>query len=78
MRRYASYTAHDDVNDRDSFVAYLGELRRQLADGAEWENADLPAFLEAMQAWATDWPHPAHTNPWRHAADVIAAATLYE
>jgi len=69
---------HNDVQDRDSFVAYLGELRRQMAEGAEWENVDLPAFLEAMQAWASDWPHPAHTNPWRHAADVITAATVYE
>jgi hypothetical protein len=46
--------------------------------GAHWENTTLPDFLEAMEAWARDWNGPAEANPWRHAADVITAATIYE
>lgn len=42
------------MRDRTSFVAYVGELRRQLAEGAAWENVDLASFLEAMEAWASD------------------------
>lgn len=45
---------HEDVQDRDSFVAYIGVLRKELAIEADWEKVDLASFLEAMQAWAQD------------------------
>ncbi|PZR30264.1 MAG: hypothetical protein DI526_22900 [Caulobacter segnis] len=70
---------HEDVHDRASFVAYVAELRgRLVAKPDEWENIDLPSFLEAMEAWAHDGDKPAHQNPWRHTADVLTAATVYE
>lgn len=73
--------AHDDVHDRATFLLYLEQLRAELSDpmGARAsENVDLPSFLEAMQAWVGDWPEPFSPNPWRHLADVVTAATLYE
>ena len=72
---------HDQVHDQASFVKYVGQLREELDDAdkrLEWENLDLPNFLEAIAAWATDWKEPANTNPWRHAADILTAATIYE
>ena len=71
----------DEVHDRASFARYVDALRVELDDAqaaAEWENPDLPNFLEAMSAWATDWNMPANANPWRHAADVLGAARVYE
>ncbi len=72
---------HDEVHDRSSFIRYLASLRTELNDplaSADWENVDLPAFLEAMQAWATDCKEPANSNSWRHAADLLTAAITYE
>ncbi|MGV7119807.1 DUF7660 family protein [Sphingopyxis sp. 550A] len=67
--------------DKASFVTYVRQLRDELDDPdkrLEWENLDLPNFLEAIVAWATDWKEPANSNPWRHAADILTAATIYE
>lgn len=72
---------HEDVHDQASFATYVATLRADLDDltrRAQWENTDLPAFLDALAAWATDWGEPAHSNPWRHAADVLTAAMVYE
>jgi hypothetical protein len=35
-------------------------------------------MLEAMAAFAKDWQKPAETNPWRHAANLLVAASIYE
>ncbi len=72
---------HDDVQDQASFAKYVAQLRAELDNPdrfAEWENTDLRTFLDAMAAWAADWGKPANINPWRHAADVLTAATVYE
>jgi hypothetical protein len=72
---------HDDVHDQATFAAYARQLRAELNDSlraAKWENATLGHFLGAMEAWCRDLKQPAHSNPWRHAADILAAATIYE
>ncbi|WP_429600187.1 DUF7660 family protein [Sphingomonas zeicaulis] len=72
---------HSDVSDRSSFARYVAQLRAELHDPEkrqEWENLDLSSFLEAMAAWAEDCRQPANNNPWRHAAEVVTAATVYE
>ena len=72
---------HDEVHDQASFADYVRQLRAELDDSravAQWQNTTLPTFLEAMEAWARDWSDPAQVNPWRHAADVLTAATIYE
>jgi hypothetical protein len=72
---------HNDVTDRATFVGYVANLRASLDDpsrSAEWENADLRSFLDGMAAWAIDWTEPADSNPWRHVANVLTAASIYE
>ncbi|WP_422247499.1 DUF7660 family protein [Sphingobium sp.] len=72
---------HDQVHDQASFAQYVAGLRAELdrpSQSERWENAELPQFLEAMSAWAADWPHAADPNPWKHAAAVITAAIVYE
>ncbi|WP_152536400.1 DUF7660 family protein [Sphingobium sp. C100] len=72
---------HDEVHDHSSFAQYVTQLRAELDDPSrqsDWENVDLREFLSAMAAWATDWDTPADENPWRHAAGVLAAASVYE
>jgi hypothetical protein len=72
---------HNQVQDAASFADYLSQLRAESNDCSareRWENTTLPAFLEAMEAWARAWPHPADGNPWRHAANLLTAASIYE
>ena len=71
----------EEVHDRLSFVIFVRWLRSELNDPdqrKEWENTDLSSVLEAMAAWATDWTSQPNDNPWRHAAQIIEAATIYE
>ena len=72
---------HDQVHDQITFADYVRQLRAELNDSAlaeNWENLTLVDFFAAMEAWARDWKEPAHSNPWRHTADVLTAATIYE
>jgi hypothetical protein len=69
------------VYDRNTFVEFLRHMSNSLADplsAAEWENTDLATFLEAMEAWTSDWKKPLPDNPWQLAATVLAAAKIYE
>lgn len=71
---------HDEVHDAQSFARYVAQLRAELDSPEaikEWENVELRDFLSAMAAWADSWPAPADANPWRHAAEVVTAATVY-
>lgn len=71
----------DQVHDQVSFAAYVRRLRTELNDparAAKWENVTLTDFLEGMEAWVRDWKEPANSNPWRHAADILTAASIYE
>jgi hypothetical protein len=69
----------EQVRDRDDFLSFLSARRAELSDGGEnWENIDLPAFLEAMEAWAKDWQGPFSNNPWQHVAALIQAGAFYE
>lgn len=68
------------VHDRETFLLYLAQLRAELGtkQPGDWENDDLQRFLEAMQAWASDWNGTFGANPWQHAADLLYAARGYE
>lgn len=69
------------VHDRDSFLIFLSQFSASLQnpDAADdWENRDLGSFLQAMEAWASDWPQAFPENPWQHAATLLAAAKIYE
>lgn len=72
---------HDQVHDAVSFANYVQQLRLELNDpqrAATWENVTLAEYLGAMEAWARDWKEPAESNPWRHVADALTAAAVYE
>ena len=71
----------EEVHDRLSFAKFVRSLRSDLNNPDQrndWENTDLSSVLEAMAAWATDWTSQPNANPWRHAAEIIEAATIYE
>jgi hypothetical protein len=80
----------DDVNGVQSardLATFVEGLARDLEEnGAEWENPDLPAFLEAMTAWLRDsdgyfrnWGEPTpDAAAWRTVANVLLAARDYE
>jgi len=69
----------DSIKDKTTFLAFMKALRAGLHDQPEgWENPELPAFLEAMEAWTTDSRFDRSANPWRHAAELLRAARDYE
>lgn len=76
-----------EVRTREDLVAFLGELRRDLRENrGAWENDNLEAYLEAVQAVLADW-HGRFANrgervpadpTWKLLAEVLLAATVYE
>ncbi|MEV3860771.1 hypothetical protein AB0J38_41500 [Streptomyces sp. NPDC050095] len=45
----------ESVGSREDLAAFVRSLHRSRAEEAsEWENADLPSFLEALAAWIDD------------------------
>jgi hypothetical protein len=80
----------DDVNAVQSardLAMFVEGLARDLEEnGPEWENTDLPRFLDAMAAWLRDsdgyfrnWGEPVpDAAAWRTVANVLLAARDYE
>ena len=77
----------NSIKTKDEFAAFLDDILADYRDhGATWENADLPRFIEAMQAWLRDCDgfyrnqreDTAAISPWRCIADATAAARIYE
>lgn len=67
------------VKDRATFLLFMAALRQDLQDKPEgWENTELPRFLEAMSAWTKAAQIERSPNPWRLAADLLMAASIYE
>lgn len=58
---------------------FVANLRSDLkTNGAEWENADLESFLEAVQAWITDSRTLEEEPRWRLLAKALLAGSRYE
>lgn len=75
------------IDTRADLTAFLGQLRADLAaNEATWENAELPRFLEALEAWTADMPgyflnrgEPVPEQPsWSLIASLLLAAKSYE
>lgn len=67
------------VVDRASFIALVVELRQDLKHNSlAWEADDLESYLEALQGVATDARDLDESNPWRLAAELLVAASIYE
>ena len=71
---------------REEFVALVSKLGRGLEEGGpHWENAALPAYLDALAAWVADSPgyyanrgEPVPSVDWQVFADALQAARSYE
>lgn len=81
------YEQAEAISTRDELVAFIRRLRTDFgATGEDWENADLPRYLEALEAWANDLPgyfgnrgEPIPEEPsWSLIAQLLLAAKYYE
>ncbi|HTL33029.1 MAG TPA: hypothetical protein VL326_07885 [Kofleriaceae bacterium] len=77
----------ETVSSREQFVAFLQAFEQDFrAYGANWENATLDSFVEALAAWtsvsdryyANRGEQIANMSPWRIIADGFMAARIYE
>jgi hypothetical protein len=75
------------ISSKEELAEFVGALMRDHAKyGSDWENPDLPRFLEALQAWlavsdryyANVKEDPGSISPYRRIADALAAARIYE
>ncbi len=76
-----------EVSSREQLAAFLKNLVVDLRENPhEWENGDLPSFLDAAAAWVEDMdryfanrgellPDP---PGWRTFAEIFMAAKFYE
>lgn len=76
------------VNDKDSFITFVGLLRDDLLSNKEsWENKKLKDFLEAIAVYAEDIQghydnkriklNSEEAN-WQTFADIFKGATVYK
>ena len=75
------------IKDHKDLSEFIEKIRQDLIDNpAGWQNADLPAFLEAMAAWVEDFegyclntgePMPT-TEAWQVVAKILSASKIYE
>jgi hypothetical protein len=77
----------EQIQTREDFARFLKALAHEAeSHGDEWENPDLPRFLEAAAAWTGAMPgyfrnigEPLPEHPsWKLFAQILVAATLYE
>jgi hypothetical protein len=75
------------IQRRDDFVGFVRELSASLnLERADWENCDLPSYLDALAAWVDDMEgyyenrgEPVPQQPsWKTLAEVLLAARVYE
>lgn len=75
------------IESREDFLRFLDALRNDYtANSDEWENADLPSYLEAMKAWTGDMDGYFRSRgielpasiPWSLFANILLAAKMYE
>lgn len=75
------------VKTKEDFIQLLSSLAQDVKyNPKDWENRDLPSFLEAMASWIEDMDgfysnqhKPIPTNiSWEVFADIMLAARIYE
>ena len=68
------------------FAEFVRKLAAQAKNPTDWENQNLPDFLEALAAWVDDMdgyfnnqglPTPGQPS-WELVGKMLAAATIYE
>lgn len=72
---------------REDFVTFIQRLEQDFRNNADdWENKDLPSFLDALGRWVEDMDgyHLNHSQPvpneltWKVLCDIFEAAKIYE
>lgn len=72
---------------REDFVTFLQGLEQDFRNNAnDWENKDLPSFLDALGRWVEDMDgyYLNHGQPvpkeltWKVLCDIFEAAKIYE
>lgn len=70
---------------RDTVVAFLGDLSRELDEGADWENDTLSRYLEALGALLDSIENtyinngePVPQDPWELMIRALKGARHYE
>jgi hypothetical protein len=75
------------VETREDLSCFVTELAQDLKENkADWENQDLPSFLEAVSAWIEDmdgfYKNKGEEIPesvsWKAFANILYAAKRYE
>ncbi len=71
------------VTDEASFLHFLQKLAQDKAEGHEWANESVEAFLEAAQEWGKAsiqgleyYEKP--QNPWKRCAQMLYMGKIYE
>lgn len=77
----------DNIKTKEDFIKFLHYLKEDyLNNRAEWENSDLPRYLDAVMAF-TEAIEQAYKNndikmdelsKWRIFADILYAGKIYE
>ena len=77
----------ENIKTEQDLAAFVGRILDDYSkNGKQWENSDLPTFLDALQAWleSSDGYYKnmkidiETVSPWRRVADALAAARIYE
>ncbi|MEZ2601834.1 DUF7660 family protein [Kluyvera intermedia] len=76
-----------EINTREDLIELIEFLSSNAKNNlSEWENKDLPSYLESMASWIEDMdgyylnqklPVPENVN-WAFIADILIAARVYE
>ncbi|MBE1424726.1 hypothetical protein H4684_001360 [Desulfomicrobium macestii] len=77
----------ENIVTREDLVLFIQTLVNESYSASKnWQNADLPSFLEAMAAWIEDMdgyyqsrgePKPIQPS-WKILGEILKAATIYE
>lgn len=67
----------NNVRDKASFIAFLRELAKDYENSPdEWENGDIPSFLEAIAAWTEDFSESPMNDTDRNSIDYYSLARM--
>ncbi len=73
----------DDVTDKESFIAFVGELNMSLkSDSNDVQNLTIESYLESMTAWIQDSEYEPNVQTqkqfWVEVAKLLYVGKIYE
>lgn len=76
-----SLTNIDSIQTKEDLAEYILSLKQDfLTNRGQWENTDIPTYLDAMAAWLGDCRDPAMESPTalQNTARILYVGKLYE